>query len=156
MYELRDQILRLSSDERANLLALVEHEEARQPYNASREDRDLWAIIVTLSDPGTVARSLDAFLRDRQHGMSRPAWAAARDTIGRFVTQAGFEHAGQVKALSAIVLGCLVDDMTAHRMAVTPQSILGCLTHLRRAVDHAFPGYIEAGLLNRLVPVAAE
>ena len=156
MYELREQILKLSSDERANLLALVEHEEMRAPYNASREDRDLWQILGNLADPGTVHRSLDAFLRDKQRGLSRPAWAAALDTIGKFVKQAGMRHAGQDKLLTGIVLECLAADMAAQRQEVSPKSLLGALGRLRLAVDRAYPGYLEAGLLYRLVPVAAE
>ena len=154
MYELRDQILALSGDDRANLLALVEHAEARAPFNASREDRDLWAILLKLTPVGGMQhRTLDAFLKDRQHGMSRTAWGQAVDTIGRFVAQAGCRHGGQDKALIDICLACLVEDMQASRITVTPQSILGALARLRSAVDRAYPGYVEAGLLHRLVRI---
>lgn len=159
MYELRDQILGLSADERANLLALCEREEVRAPYVASREDAELWTAVTTLSPPGTVPwRHLGQFLGDKHHGVSRQAWREAVKLLGEFAALAKpvRHRAEDRQAIIELALDCLVSDMNRVGDTVNPKAILAALPRLHAAFDRAFPGYVEAGLVHkliRLVPV---
>jgi hypothetical protein len=164
LYDLRDDIMLLSDTDRANLLALIEREEAARPFKASRADLDLWAVLVKLS-PHSMHRSLDAFLRDKQHGMTRAAWSSAVGYLDDFVADVKpVRHPDDDRAaLTALTLRCLASDMQLRNVEVTPKKILDNLQRLYTAVDAAFPGYIEAGLLHELIrlspdhtPVAAE
>ena len=163
MYDLRDEIMNLSDSERANLLALVEKEEVARPFKASRADLALWDALVRLS-PHQPIRSLDAFLRDKHHGLPRTQWSSAVAYLDDFtadvepVRYRDQDHA----ALIALMLRCLVSDMETRGVEVTPKRIIENLPRLRVAVDEAFPGYLDAGLLHMLIrltpsdPVAAE
>jgi hypothetical protein len=162
MYDLRDEIMALNDLDRANLLAMVEREELARPFKANRADSDLWATLVRLS-PHSPHRTLDAFLRDKHNGVTRPTWQSAVALLEAF--------AGEVEpvrnpdedrqALVALALRCLASDMRTRGLEVTPRKILENLERLYIAIDTAFPGYVEAGLLHMLIrltpePVAAE
>lgn len=156
-YDLRDQILALSASERANLLAQVAHREAIIPYEPSREDREVWSALGRLSPPGTVPhRSLDQFLRDKAQGVSRREWGEAVEAIIHFCDQAEpvRRRDEDRAALLDLVLECLAADMQKRKEWVTPKTILEALPRLHIAVDQAFPGYIAAGLLHKLIRLA--
>jgi hypothetical protein len=151
VYELRDRLLALRPDERANLLALIEHEDARARFEPTREDSEVWTALTKL----TVAphRSLDLFLRDKQHGVSRKTWTEAVQAIYVFVAQAkpvrraAQDHA----ALVELAVHVLVRDLTGRGVEVSPRTVVEAVPRLRAAFERCYPGYAEAGLLHLLI-----
>ncbi|MBO0736431.1 MAG: hypothetical protein J2P48_07665 [Alphaproteobacteria bacterium] len=158
LYSLRDQLMELDREERKNLLAMVELEENRAGFQPGREDTELWTVLQTLSPPqASPHRSLAQFLGDKRAGVGRGQWADAVKTVYAFCAQAQpvrrpvVDHA----ALAELVLGCLVSDMRRRSVSVTPKSIIEELPRLRVAVDRAYPGYLDAGMLHMLIRVTA-
>lgn len=158
LYDLRNQVLALDASERDNLFAMIEHGDVRAPFEPNREDAEVWSVLTKLSPRGAVQhRVLDAFLRDRHHGTNKTAWRAAVATIYEFVAQAqpvrrpAQDHA----ALIELMLDCLVGEMRRRGEEVTPRTILNALPRLRGAVERAYPGYIDARMLHKLIRVAA-
>ena len=162
LYDLRDELLELSDADRANLLALIAREEVSRPYKATRADSELWQALTQLS-PHSPHRTLDSFLKDK-HGLSRQEWSSAVAYLGAFTEDVEpVRHRDEDRAaLVGLALHCLTSDMHGRGIEVTPKRIIEQLPRLRTAVDAAFPGYIEAGLLHMLIrlspsePVAAE
>lgn len=154
MYDLRDQILQLNPADRANLLALVERDKVTAPYTPSREDSEVWDTLVKLCSMRH--RNLDAFLRDKQEGLARRQWSEAVALIGRFCAQAApVRHRDLDRAaLVDLVLECLAADLRAHHERVTAKTLLAAVPDLPAAVDRAFPGYVAAGLLHKLIRLA--
>jgi hypothetical protein len=154
-YDLRDAILALSDAERANLLALVEVEEAARPFRATRADLDLWNALVRLAVHNR-HRSLDGFLRDKHQGVSRAAWSDAVNLLADFAAEAKpVRHADEDRtALVNLALECLVSDMELRGVEVTPRRIIESLPRLRTAIDTAFPGWRDSGLLHMLIRLA--
>ena len=163
LYDLRDELLELSDADRANLLALIAREEVSRPFKASRADLDMWSALLKLS-PHSQHRTLDAFLKDKHHGMSRQEWSSAVAYVGDFVADVEpVRYPDQDRAaLVGLALHCLASDVHGRGIEVTPKRLIDNLPRLRIAIDAAFPGYIEAGLLHMLIrlspldPVAAE
>lgn len=60
-----------------------------------------------------------------------------------------------MRAVQQMLLRCLISNLTARGIAVTPTVLLSNFSRLRPVIDQAFPGYIEAKLLHRIAPMAA-
>ena len=163
-YELRDQVLALDPDARANLLALIEREEVRVPFQPQRADIELWDALVRNST-SVMFRSLDGFLRDKTLGVSRLAWRGAISYLAEFAAAVAPVRRSDEDRAALVDLGikCLAGFLRRRGDTVTPKALLMALPHLRAAIDQDFPGYWESGLLAVLIarvkqaePVAAE
>jgi hypothetical protein len=157
MYDLRDQLLALDPEERANLLALIEHKEAQAPFQPSRADDEVWTALIRVSPPGAAPwRKLDGFLKDKQHGVPVKAWREAVAALGAFAAEvAPVRRRDEDRAaLVDLALDCLAADLKHAEIQVTPKALLAALPQLHRAIDRAFPGYAQAGLLPRLIRLA--
>lgn len=156
IYDMRDEILALNPSDRASLLTWIAQRETVAPYTPSRADGEVWAALVRLCPSGMKHRNLDEFLRDKRQGMSRNEWADAVQTIGEFCAQAKPVRRSDEdrEALTDLVLECLAADLRVRNEALNPKSLLTALPRLATAVDQAYPGYLEAGLLHKLIRLA--
>jgi hypothetical protein len=157
LYELRDTIMDLSDLDRANLLAMVEHDELARPYKANRADDEVWSALVRFSSHSH-HRSLDAFLKDKNRGVTRPVWQSAVSLLADVA--ADVEPVRNAdddrRALVELALRCLASDLHTRGIEATPKRLIDNLERIYIAIDHAFPGYVEAGLLHELIRLTPE
>jgi hypothetical protein len=157
LYRIRDQMMALDPTERDTLKALLEREEQRTPTMPSHDEAALFAAITACTPPGvTRFRTLNDLVRDKRHGVTRAAFADATravfDIIGqtRRVRHPAQDHA----ALLELMFECLVKDMKMRRVEVAQKSLIENIHRLRTAVESCFPGYLDAGMLHRLIRIA--
>ena len=150
--ELTAQVLALGKDDRDSLLARLDYENIRAMPLPNRQEMAVWEAL------GRYARhrSLTDFWRDKTAGMPRTAYGNAVATLHEFAEQAQpVRHSSQDQAaLWELAFDCLAGDLTARGIEATPKTLLGGLARLRLAIDRCYPGYLDAGLLHKLIRVA--
>jgi hypothetical protein len=156
---LKKQILGLSVADRDQLKNLLDYEEARAPVRTTRDEEEVWRILTRLTPRGVLMPryGLGDFLRDRRHGVGRVEFAEGVRQLAAFAAEAApVRHQAQDRvALLEIGLDCLAGDLAARGVEINPKTLLLALPRLRVAVDHCYPGYVEAGMLHKLIRVAA-
>jgi hypothetical protein len=152
LYNLRDQLLALQADDRESLLALIEREEAKNPFSPSREDTEVWTAMTRIAR-SSPHRSLSQFVADRHAGVTRREWAEAVKTLYQFAgqSQAVRHRAQDHAALVELALQALAADLIGRKVALTPRHLVAALPRLRLAFEQCYPGYVEAGLLHKLI-----
>ena len=163
LYDLRDALMALDDGDRDNLLALIDREEQAQPARTSVEEDAVWLAIKRVTPSASRHyRALSEFWRDKRHGVNRADYGDAVRTVYDLLDEAKpVRHPQQDQAaLLELVFECLVKDMNwdkrpGGRVAVTPKSLLQEMPRCRVAVDNCYPGYVQSGMLHRLIRVAA-
>jgi hypothetical protein len=136
---------------------MVAHQEADRPYKPSRADNELWQALMRFS-PHPPQRTLDGFLKDKNHGLPRSQWQSAIAYLDDFVAEIEpVRHADEDwAALVNLALRCLASDMTHRGVEITPKRLIEQLPRIYTAIDNCFPGYRSANLLHHLIRLAAE
>jgi hypothetical protein len=157
LYELRDAVLALDGADRDNLRALLDREETRATFVASREETEVWLVVTKLTPLGSRHfRSLSEFFRDKRHGVSRNDFDDAVRAVFSLVAEAQpvrrpvSDHA----ALVELLFECVAKDLRRRHIEINQKTLIEATPRLRAAVEYCFPGYIEAGMLHRLIRVA--
>ena len=118
--------------------------------DASDLPRELWdAMLHVLQLEGKSRMTLKAFVR----GYGRAKYIQRGEELDKLLAAAlpAYTRKQTVVAVRRIILGCLVQRMNQKGIPVSPTSILRCFPWMRAAVDAAYPGYIDAQLLHKVV-----
>jgi hypothetical protein len=157
LYKLRDEMMALGLADRENLRALLDREDQRAAILPSREEQELWDVVTRLTPSGSRHhRSYSEFVRDKRHGVNRVEFNEAVRLIYDLAAQARpVRRPTQDRvALVELMVECLVKDMRQRRIEVNQRTIIEQLPRLRTAIEWCYPGYIEAGMLHRLIRIA--
>jgi len=148
--DLRSQFALLSPQQRESFLTQVAYDDSRTSRDLSHEQMLVYdALMQACEIRIPVAKFLSSY-GARKYGEKVAEIYELISATRKFLRQP------QVVGLLAIVLRCLAAELKARNAPVTPQTMLNSLSLLRCAVDRRFPGYLEAGLLHRVVPSASE
>jgi hypothetical protein len=157
MLDLKKEILALSTADRDQLKGLLDYEEARAPLRTTREEEEIWAILARSTPRGVLQPryGLADFLRDKRHGIGRVEFAECVRQLDAFAIEARpVRHQAQDRAaLIELGLECLAGDLAARGVEINPKTLLLAMPRLRVAVDRCYPGYLEAGMLHKLIRV---
>lgn len=157
LYSIRDAMLAMTPEDRENLRAMLDLAEQRTPVESTREEDMLWEVLQRMTIGPRHFRSLSAFLRDKRHGVNRVDYSDAVRSVFDLILAVKPVRRPTVDqvALLDVLFECLVKDMSQRRIEVNPRTMIEAVPRLRVAVENCYPGYVAAGMLDRLIRVAA-
>ena len=139
------------SEQREHYMRLV-HQFTAGPADALTDVEDLLygglreIIGAHMAPPGVLLKS---------YGKAR--FAADAERLASFIeaaTRGALLRKPVRITLAARIIDCLDKHTKKWRQGTGPSSILNMMAYLEDAVDAAYPGYAQAGMLHRIVPGA--
>jgi hypothetical protein len=150
--KLTEEITKLSRAEREQLLTRLAFVESQDETPISREQRHILETIATLCDARVSDRALGAFSEQFVKIYGRKKFDQRSREIFAFIEPSKqCLRPEQSKHLLETCLKALADDVRHRNIPVTAATILNNVSMLPIAVDRKFPGYVDAGLLHRVV-----
>lgn len=150
--QLQEEALELTRSERAQLmstLAYAERDKAEERLD--REERlVLQELKLLTQNPllGTRSFLVDFGARKFSNKVD-DLYAFARGT-GQMLRR------GQVDDIVRVALRCVISEMARMEVPTTPRTVMDHLPLVEAAIDRRFPGYIQAGMLHRIVGAVVE
>jgi hypothetical protein len=122
---------------------------ARKAYQPTQAEADVWAAIC---DALGMKMPLTAFVAS----FTQKRFRECSEAIHSYVLS-GCRVAPRrqvLTSLTQVAVGCLAKHLGEGGRTVSPTRLLNEMFMLGFAVDSAFPGYVQAGLLARVAPYA--
>jgi len=144
---LYDQIRNLSPSDRDQLLSNIQHD-SKKETTSSAMNTDEVIVFTALMD---ACRSNMPYSRlfetyGRKHFDDK-----VHIVLGFIESYRKLLRRPQVQGLATMCLKCLVKHMQSREIPVTVKTVLDSLELMPHAVNKAYPGYADAGMLHRLV-----
>lgn len=144
--QIYDEIQQLTAGERARLLSNLKFQENNaNTHDFSREEQCVFDALMQLSG---VRIPKNKFLE--KYGTKKFS-GSVQELYGFIDSYRRFLRQPQINGLAFLCLRCLAQDLRRRELPVTPKVLLDNLSILPYAVDRAFPGYMRAGMLHKVV-----
>lgn len=151
--KLHADINSLTRTEREQLMtriALSDVERGEEPI--SREQRHMIETIASLCDVKVSDRGLSMFTEQFVRSYGRKKLEMKANELLAFIEPSRrCLRPEQTKHLIDTCLKALADDIRQRSIPVTAKTVFDNVSQLPKAIDRKFPGYVDAGLLHRVV-----
>lgn len=150
--KLQAEINSLSRTDREQLMTRIALSETQNELPITREQRHMIETIAALCDARISDRAMGAFTNQFLSSYGRKKFESRSKEIFEFIEPSRqCLRPEQSKQLLETCLKALAEDVRRRSIPVTAKTVLDNVSMLPSAIDRKFPGYVDAGLLHRVV-----